>query len=130
MDPFSALRHADGFMMIDAFAGAEFAKDICFFVLQFRRNELQNRLANDLLRTVAEDARGCVVPTDDCAGQVFADDRIVRRVDDCREMETSIEGCRYCLFGGFWRNRTGTCILHEIGTPPWTKIGCNNGTDS
>ena len=63
------------------------ALDACkyaeLFVLALRRGEIGNRLADYVFGLVSEKLLRPVVSSCDDAVQVFADDGIVRKLDDC-----------------------------------------------
>src|SRR5690348_54188 len=68
--------------MVDSFAGSELPEDLIFFVVQIFRNEPQHRAANDLLRGIAEHPIGSLIPALDHSIQIFADDGVIRGIDD------------------------------------------------
>ena len=82
VDAAAVFADADGFEMIDAFAPADFRQNGGFFVESLGRQQNQNRLADDFVGGVAEDALGGRVPTEDDAVEIFADDRVVGSGND------------------------------------------------
>ena len=61
-------------------------EDHVFFGLPIGRNDHADRLADGFGRGVAEHAFGRPIPGRDDAVQILADDRVVRRFDDAREV--------------------------------------------
>src|SRR4030095_10843582 len=88
----AVLSTADGFDMMDPLAAAYALQDGALFIDAIRRHENLDRLADDLLRSVAEDALRAGVPGADDAVQIFADDRIVGRFDYGGELGFSLLG--------------------------------------
>ena len=75
--------------MIDALAGPDAAEDVFLFIGPFGRNDKGNVSTDGLLRGVAEESLGGGIPTLDDAVQVLADDGIVGRIDDRRQVRAS-----------------------------------------
>ena len=71
--------------MIDRLASLNLLKNVVFLVPSILRNYQGNRLADGFLGRVAEQALGARVPTGDCAIEILADDRVVRRVHNSSE---------------------------------------------
>src|SRR5690349_23778242 len=71
--------------MLDALALDDPRDDIVLFVLQLRGNDDSDRLADDFVSGVSEQALGTAVPRLDAAVERFADDRVVGRFDDRRK---------------------------------------------
>jgi hypothetical protein len=69
--------------VIDTLPGTNFAQNEVFFVVQVRGNEAEDGLADDLARFIAKNAAGSLVPTADDAIEIFADNRVIGRSDDC-----------------------------------------------
>ena len=72
--------------MIDPLATADTRQDAWLFVVAFLRDQGENRLADDLIRRIAEQALGALVPAHDGAVEVLADDRVVGGFDDGGEV--------------------------------------------
>jgi hypothetical protein len=71
--------------MIYALTSSKSRKDLSLLVLQLRRNDPGDRLANHLVRVITEYA-GCTgIPGGDLAFQALADDGVIRGVDDGSE---------------------------------------------
>lgn len=71
--------------MLEALSTPELGEDLLLLVVQFRRNDPRDRLADHLLWRVAEDAGRPGVPRGDPPLQGLADDRIVGRGDNRRQ---------------------------------------------
>ena len=90
-DPATILGDARGLEVIDPLAAPDFLQDLLLFRVQLRRNDDRDRLADDLVSLVAKDARGTCIPGADLSVEGFADDRILRGVDD-RGEERKLHG--------------------------------------
>ena len=77
VDQRAVLAPPHGFIVIDAFTASDAPKDRRFLLLQVRRDQDGDGLADDLVGGVAEHALGALVPAVDDAIKVLADDRIV-----------------------------------------------------
>src|SRR4029434_6024817 len=73
---------ADGFEMVHTFATLEPRENVRLFVLAVRRNEHRNGLADGFLGRVAEQTLRAFIPTGDNAVEVFANDGVVRGIDN------------------------------------------------
>src|SRR5688572_16395874 len=73
-------------VVTDVSSRSDFTEDEIFFALAIVRNDHANRLANRLVGGVAEHALGGGIPQLNDAVQVFADDRVVRRIEDFCEV--------------------------------------------
>ena len=78
--------------MVDPLAAAYALQNAAHFIEAIRRHENRDRLADDLLRRVAEDPLRAGVPGGDDAVQIFADDRVVGRFDYGGELRCSLLG--------------------------------------
>jgi hypothetical protein len=81
-DPPPVLGDAGGLEMVDALSRADPLDDPGFLVVQFRRDDRGDVLADDLRGQVAENPGGTAVPRLDDAVQGLADDGVIRRFDD------------------------------------------------
>src|SRR5262249_56141184 len=72
--------------MIDALAAPNALGDRALFVQTIRRDQDRDRLANGILRQVAVQPFGSAIPTGNDPIEVGADDGIVGRLDDRREL--------------------------------------------
>ena len=77
VDQRAVLAPPHGFIVLNAFTAPDARKDRRFLVLQMRRNQDGDGLADDLVGGVAEHALGALVPGADDAIEVLANDRIV-----------------------------------------------------
>src|SRR5215813_6576692 len=68
--------------MVHAFATLEPRQNFSFFLLAVRRNEHRNGPADGFLGRVAEQALRAFVPTGDNAVEVYADNCVVRGIDN------------------------------------------------
>ena len=68
--------------MVHTFATLEPRENFRFFLLALRRNKHRNGPADGFLGRVAEQALSAFVPTGDNAVKVFADDGVVRGIDN------------------------------------------------
>src|SRR5215468_11660388 len=71
------LGDADGVEVIDALAAPQLVQDLQFLRMQLRGHDDGDRLANHLVRLIAEDARGATVPRKDATFESLADDRVI-----------------------------------------------------
>src|ERR1041385_1866515 len=78
----AVLRYAHRFEMLDMLAGPELRENPLFLLMQLRRNDFGDMLADDLLGPVAEDSRSASVPGRDAPIKRLADDCIVGRNDN------------------------------------------------
>jgi len=79
--------------MIDAFTAPDAREDVVFFGLTLRRYEDANRLAHEFGSRVAKDPlTGGIAGLND-AIEILRQDRVVRRLDDGREIRLSRRGC-------------------------------------
>src|SRR5690606_21912378 len=74
-----------GLEVVHALAGADPAKDMGFLVHPLFWNENGDRLPNHLFFRKPENLLGTLVPACDNAIEVFADDGIIRRLNDARK---------------------------------------------
>src|ERR1700748_457601 len=74
--------------MVDAFAAPNPLQDPRLFMLTIRRNQRQDRLADDFISGVAEEPFGGCVPTGDDDVESLADDGVIGRLDDSGESVT------------------------------------------
>ncbi len=74
--------HADCFELVHTFAPLESLKNLRFFKLAVRRNEHRDGLPDGLLRGIAERTLRAFVPTGDNPVSVFANDGVLRGIDD------------------------------------------------
>src|SRR5580704_4107916 len=88
----AVLALADGLVVIEAVAVPDAIEDLRFLVLQFRRNEDPDRFADDFFGRVTEQLLGGVVPADDDAVEILADDRVAGRFDDAGELLARLHG--------------------------------------
>src|SRR5271155_1885710 len=72
----------NGFIVFDALAAPDSLQDRLLLVLAIGWDQNRNRLADDFLRKVAENALRAAVPTRDGAIEVLADDGVVAVFDD------------------------------------------------
>ena len=72
--------------MIDALAAPDASENDWLLILQLLWDDDGDRFADDLRRRITEQPSGTRIPADDDAVEVFADDRIVGRFDDVREL--------------------------------------------
>ena len=84
-DQASVLAPSHGVVGLDALAAPDAFQDAGLFVLPIGRNEESDPLADDLVRRIAEDSLGGLVPAGDDAIDVVGHDRVVRPLDDRRE---------------------------------------------
>jgi hypothetical protein len=85
VDQASVLGDPDGFVMLDPLARSQPAEDDIFFAVALGRNQHRHGASDGLVRRVAEQSLGPLVPGDDPAFERLADDRIVGRFDDRRQ---------------------------------------------
>ena len=85
-EPGAVLTLSDRFEVIDLLTGADLREHGVFFALQLVRNEHANRLPDGFRGGVAEHPFGGGIPRGDDALEILADDRVVARVDDGRQM--------------------------------------------
>ena len=105
----AVLALANGLIVLDALAALD-ARKICWLlVLALRRNEDGNRLADRLFGLVAEKLLRPVIPRCDDAVQVFADDGVVRKLDD------GGQALRMALAKRL--NRRAHALLQPLGQP-------------
>src|SRR5215813_15333745 len=84
--------------MIDTLAPPDALQDQALFILPIVGDDDRNRLANDLLGSVAEHTLRTPIPTCDHAIEVLADNCIVARFDDrCQRTQTlfTVAKCRF-----------------------------------
>jgi len=84
--------------VIDTLTRAQPRQDLGLLFEAVRRNQHRDGLAHRLVRRVAENAGGALVPRDDHALERLADDRIVGRRHDGRE--TASQFFRVSIRGG------------------------------
>ena len=82
----SARAHAHGLEVVDALAFAQAGEDPGDLVGAVFRDQDRNWAPHHLVRGVAVDAFRPGIPADDRAVECLADDRVVRRIDDRREV--------------------------------------------
>ena len=85
IDHAPVLGHPDGLVMVDHLAPAQPRQDLALLVMQLGRDDAGDRLADHLVRRIAENAGRTGVPRGDPALQRLADDGVVGGRDDCRE---------------------------------------------
>ena len=85
IDHAPVLGHPDGLVMVDHLAPAQPRQDLALLVMQLGRDEAGDRLADHLVRRIAENAGRTGVPRGDPALQRLADDGVVGGRDDCRK---------------------------------------------
>ena len=89
VDEAAVLAHANGFVMVDAFAAANPRQDLVLLALPVRRNDAADRSADHFLGGVPEHALRRGIPGLNDAVQILADNGVVRRLDDrgeaCRD---------------------------------------------
>src|SRR6267143_490721 len=73
------------FVMVNFAAGANALENRTFLVEPIRWYQHCNRLTYCFLRCIAKQTFGSLVPTSDDTIQVFADDCVVGRFNDCRK---------------------------------------------
>src|SRR5690242_3196151 len=78
--------------MVDTFALAEPRQDVRLFALSIRRNQNGHRPADDFIRSVTKHPLRAVVPAPDDSIQVFADNRVVRRFYNRRQVPPDFAG--------------------------------------
>jgi hypothetical protein len=78
-------------MVFDPFAGLQLAQDFILFMVQLRRDELEDGSTDDLLWLIAEEPGSSLVPTRNDAIQVLTDDGVIGGIDDSCEVKTRIE---------------------------------------
>src|SRR5438093_10327806 len=83
--------------MVDAFAAAKALENFRLLMLQFRRDQDSDRATNDLIGPIAEEPFGAFVPTGDDAFETFADDGIIRGLDDCAQPLACLGSALGCL---------------------------------
>src|ERR1700722_7611392 len=86
----AALLNSDGVVMIDSAPGSELSEDLVFLILEFLRNEPQNRLSYHLLRGVTEHPECSFVPSLDDTVQILADDGVLRGIDNRCQPESAV----------------------------------------
>src|ERR1700684_1389167 len=91
-NPAAVLALPDRLVVVEAVAAADAREDLRLLVVQLRRNQDSDRLADDLFGGVAEQVFGGAVPADDDAVQRLADDRIAGRFDDAGELLAGLHG--------------------------------------
>src|ERR1700680_429916 len=91
-DPAAVLALADRLVVIKAVAVLNAIEDFRFLVVELRRNQDGDRLADDLFGRVAEQVFGGVVPADDDAVEGLADDRVAGRFDDAGQLLARLHG--------------------------------------
>jgi hypothetical protein len=72
--------------VLDRFTPPNLRKHVVFFALPVGRHDHANRLPDGFRGGVPEHAFGCPVPRADDPVEILADNRVVRRFDDAREM--------------------------------------------
>ena len=70
--------------MLDPLPAVESREDVRFFLESVRREQLDDGMANHLLRRVPEGPLRSLVPALDDTVEVFADDGVLRGIDDRR----------------------------------------------
>jgi len=78
--------------VVDALTGAQAREDGGFFLEPVGRDEDGDRFADHLVGQVAEDARRTLVPRDDDAFEVLADDGVIRGRYDGRQTAAEFVG--------------------------------------
>ena len=81
-DATSIFSYSDRIEMLDALASPDFLQNHPFFVVQFRRNDRHDRLANDVFRQIAKNSRGGAVPRKNAALQRLANDGVLGRLNN------------------------------------------------
>ncbi len=92
VEPSAVLGQPHGLQVLDALAVPHAIQDLLFLLDPLRRQQQRDRLADDLLRPVAEEAFCPRVPGLDDAVEVLGEDGIVGRLDDCRQPRQRLLG--------------------------------------
>src|SRR5262245_66663282 len=79
--------------MINALSAPNALGDRALFVQTIRRDQDRNRLANGILRQVPVQPFGAAIPAGNDPIEVRADDGIVGRLDDGRELLRNLLAC-------------------------------------
>src|SRR5258708_1475343 len=74
--------------MVNPLSRSQPAQDVFFFGVQFRRNEDRNRLAQNLLFRVTEDALRTGIPAGDDPVQIFRDNGVIGTLHDSGQHRT------------------------------------------
>src|SRR5215472_8734527 len=85
--PFTALLQPRSLEVVDMAAVPQFGTNLILLIVQFRRNEPANGLADNFFRLISEYASRGFVPGDNRPVQIPADDGIVGGVDDRGEVK-------------------------------------------
>src|SRR6266550_330068 len=78
--------------MLDPFAFRDLGQDLLLFVLKLSRDDDRNRLTDDLICAVAEQADGAFIPRNDAAVERLANDGVVRRLHDRSQQGPTLFG--------------------------------------
>src|SRR5690606_15908370 len=81
VDPATFLGESDGIEMIDPFTAAQSSENVVLFSVKLYGNDALDRLADHLLRLVAEDSRRARVPGSYAPVERLADDGVFRGSD-------------------------------------------------
>jgi hypothetical protein len=76
------LAHTNCFKVLDALTASDTFENRRLLIKPVRRNQNRDRLTYHFLGRIAEDALCALVPIDDYAVKVLADDGIIRGLDD------------------------------------------------
>ena len=112
--------------MLDALTAPDALENFRLFGLQIGRNENGDRLANGLFRRIAEQTLRARIPADDDAVEVFADDRVVGRLDDTGELPPRLLAA--ALFGDVEERRDPAAYLAfgiELGAVGDEESACS-----
>lgn len=71
-----------GLERLGSLADFQAAKDLCLLIPLVVRDDQVDRLFNSFRLAVAEHSLGGLIPADDRAGEILADDRVERRLDN------------------------------------------------
>ena len=68
---------ADSLIVVYLFTAADTGQDLRFLINSVGRHKYSNRLADRLVSGVAKGHLGTLIPTEDNAVQILADDRVI-----------------------------------------------------
>src|SRR5688572_32767863 len=108
--------------MIDFLPAAQSSQHVDFLGSPVLWNDEENVLAYGLHIRVPEHAFGATVPRGDGAVQRFADDRVVRRIDDGRQPRPDLIGRRVQRYARLVRIHFGA-IKNNAMQPSYVILG-------
>src|ERR1700761_8267863 len=101
---------------VDPLAATNPAQNVGFLMLQLGRDELGNGLTHHLSGAVAEQALRALIPGGDDAIEIFADDAVLRGLNNSRQAGTRLHEIALGLQPVFWLSHSDYVTL----SPPWS----------